>query len=402
MKTVYFDCFAGVSGDMILGALVDAGVPLEQLESELSRLGVEGYQLTARKCVKNGITGTSVTVSTEEQSAHRHLHHIEEIIGSCSLADSIKEKGLAIFRRLAEAEAKIHDTTPEKIHFHEVGALDAIVDVMGAVIGLDLLGANTIWASPVHIGTGFVVCAHGKIPLPAPATLEILHGVPTYSTGIKAELTTPTGAAVLTTLAERFGPMPSITVDRVGYGAGTRDLEIPNLLRLVVGVDHGDGYLVDQVELVEANIDDMNPEQFEYVIDRLMQTGALDVTLTPVIMKKSRPATCLSLLARPDDASRLLDVIFTETTTLGIRRQTVQRQKLPRETITVQSLGREVRVKVARLGDQVKVVAPEYEDCRRAASETEQPLKEIYRLARSAAYQELGLGDYRRSDNETV
>ncbi len=390
MKTVYFDCFAGVSGDMILGALVDSGLVLADLETELAKLGVDGYVLGAEKVVKNGICGTSVKVTTEEQSAHRHLKHIAQIIESSSLSQIVKTRGLSVFETLAKAEAKIHDTTPEKIHFHEVGALDAIVDVMGAVIGLDLLGVTSVHASPIHVGTGFVKCEHGKIPVPAPATLEILRGVPTYSTGIKSELCTPTGASILTTLAEQFGPMPPMTVASIGYGAGSRDLEIPNLLRLTVGAESGDGYLTDQVELIEANIDDMNPEHFDYVVNKLLSLGALDVTLTPLMMKKNRPANCLGLMARPDDVQKLLKVVFAETTSLGVRRQTLQRQKLPRQVRTVATPYGEVRVKIAWLDGQVRSVAPEYDDCVKLAEQSDVPLQEIYRVARLAASNEPG------------
>lgn len=391
MKSVYFDCFAGISGDMILGALVDAGLPLADLEAELAKLGVDGYTLSAEKAVKNSISGTSVKVMTEEQSAHRHMKDIVEIINASSLSQAVKTLGINVFKTLAEAEAKIHNTTPDKIHFHEVGALDAIVDVMGAVVGLELLGASSVYASPVHVGSGFVECEHGKIPVPAPATLEILRGVPTYSTGIAAELTTPTGSAILTTLADQFGPMPSMTIDSIGYGAGSRDLEIPNLLRLIVGSESVDGYIVDQVELVEANIDDMNPEHYDYVIDRLMAQGALDVTLTPLMMKKHRPATHLSVMVQPSDVQKLIKTLFAETTTLGVRRQTIQRQKLPREVRTVTTPHGEVRVKIAWLDGQVHIVAPEYDGCRKLAEDHGVPLREIYRTAQFAAYQTLGI-----------
>jgi len=391
MKSVYFDCFSGISGDMILGALVDAGLPLADLEAELDKLGVDGYTLSAEKAVKNGIGGTSVKVMTEEQSAHRHMKDIVEIIEASSLSQAVKTLGINVFKTLAEAEAKIHNTTPDKIHFHEVGALDAIVDVMGAVVGLELLGVTSVHASPVHVGSGFVECAHGKIPVPAPATLEILRGVPTYSTGIAAELTTPTGSAILTTLADQFGPMPSMTIDSIGYGAGSRDLEIPNLLRLIIGSESGDGYIVDQVELVEANIDDMNPEHYDYVIDRLLAQGALDVTLTPLMMKKHRPATRLSVMAQPSDVQKLIKTLFAETTTMGIRHQIIQRQKLPREVRTVATPHGEVRVKVAWLDGQVHIVAPEYDDCRKLAEDHGVSLKEIYRMAQLAAYQTLGI-----------
>jgi len=402
MKSVYFDCFAGVSGDMILGALVDAGVPLADIEAKLAKLGVSGFTLSAEKSVKNGITGTSVIVTTEEQKAHRHLKHIVDIIEKSDLADNVKTSSIEIFKTLAKAEAKIHDTTPEKIHFHEVGALDAIVDVVGAVVGLDLLGATRIDASPVHVGSGFVECQHGKIPVPAPATVEILRGTPVYSTGIDAELTTPTGAAILKTVTTQFGPMPPMTIERIGYGAGWRDLEIPNLLRLIVGSETEDSYEIDQVDLIEANIDDMNPEHFDYVLEKLMSQGALDVTLTPMMMKKNRPATCLSVMAGPGDVQKLMTTVFAETTTLGVRVQRVERRKLPREVRTVTTIHGEIRVKISRLDGRVCDVAPEYDDCRKLAIENDVPLKEIYQAARQAAYKSPGINQGERSDNETV
>jgi len=279
MKPAYFDCFAGVSGNMILGALIDAGVALDDLKTELAKLKLDGFDLTANKVVRNGITGTHVEVITEESHVHRHLKDIEEIINQSDLAPDLKDKSKRVFQTLAKAEAKVHNTTPDKIHFHEVGALDAIVDIVGSVIGLSLLAIDIVVVSRIHVGTGFVECQHGKIPVPAPATIEILKGTPLFSTGIEAELTTPTGAAILKTLAKGFGPMPAMTVDSTGYGAGSRDLEIPNLLRLICGRQTSSSapFETDQVTLVECNIDDMNPEILGYVMERAMENGALDV-----------------------------------------------------------------------------------------------------------------------------
>jgi uncharacterized protein (TIGR00299 family) protein len=401
MKLVYFDCFAGVSGDMILGAVVDAGVSIDALRTELGKLNLSGFSLHSEKCVKNGIAGTKVTVHTDEQKSHRHLHHIREIFDKSALTESVKTTSLNVFQALAEAEARIHDTSPEKIHFHEVGALDAIVDVVGAAAGLELLGVDQVWASPVRVGTGLVDCQHGRIPVPAPATVEILKSVPVYSTGLEAELITPTGAAILKTIAAGFGPMPSMCLEKVGYGAGSRDLPIPNHLRLLVGTSEGKCEL-DQVDLIEANIDDMTPVQFEYVIDRLMAAAALDATLTPMVMKKSRPAICLGVMARPEDTQRMLDIVFDETSTLGVRVQRVERRKLPREIRSVKTKFGEIRVKVAWLDGKVRDVAPEYDDCRRLADDQGIPLREVYREAARAAGDSLPVDTDEGKDDEAV
>jgi hypothetical protein len=389
MPICYFDCFAGISGDMTLGALVDAGLPLEDLKRELSKLNVDGFTISAAKVVKNGITGTKVTVTTEEQKAHRHLRHIREILEAGALSESVKRRSLAVFETLAEAEATIHNTTPEKIHFHEVGALDAIVDVVGAVVGLELLGIERLVVSPIGVGTGYVDCQHGRIPVPAPATLEILKGIPLRATGIEAELTTPTGAAIVRTLADEFGPGPDFTPDRIGYGAGQRDLPIPNLLRIVIGEQKSNDFEIDRVDQVEANIDDMPPERFEFVMERLMEQGALDVLLVPVIMKKSRPAVMLQALSRPADTETLLNTIFRETTTLGVRLCPVERRKLPRVMHEVMTSIGKVRIKVSRLGGEIRDLAPEYEDCKRLAREHDVPLREVFELARQAALDQL-------------
>ncbi len=387
MKLAYFDCFAGVSGNMILGALVDAGVVLGDLKTELAKLKLDGFDLTAEKVVKNGITGTHVEVITKESHTHRHLKEIEQIIGQSDLALDLKDKSKRVFQTLAKAEAKVHNTTPDKIHFHEVGALDAIVDIVGSVIGLSLLGTDLVVASRIHVGTGFVECQHGKIPVPAPATIEILKGAPLFSTGIEAELTTPTGAAILKTLAKGFGPMPAMTVDCTGYGAGSRDLEIPNLLRLICGRQTSSSapFETDQVTLVECNIDDMNPEILGYVTERVMEHGALDVWLTPINMKKNRVGAKLSVLASVADADSLVDIVFAETTTLGVRMQPMERRKLPREVRVVHTRYGDIKTKVSLTNGKVRHATPEYEDCKAAARREGVPLMEVYEEVRRAA-----------------
>ncbi|MEW5795160.1 MAG: nickel pincer cofactor biosynthesis protein LarC [Candidatus Zixiibacteriota bacterium] len=389
MKLLYFDCFSGISGDMILGALIDSGLPLDRLQHELAKLPVTGFSVSAEKAVKNGITGTKVTVHTDDQKAHRHLKQIMGIIEASSLSNSVKQTSIRVFETLAGAEAKIHDTTADKIHFHEVGALDAIVDIVGAIAAMELLGIDQVWSSAVHVGTGFVDCQHGRLPLPAPATVEILKGTPVYSTGLDAELVTPTGAAILKTMSAGFGPFPPMTLESVGYGAGSRDLPIPNLLRVLIGTS-ADDYEMDQVDLIEANIDNMPPEQFEYVVDKLMSSGALDAYLTPIIMKKSRPAITLSVIARPQDAPRLLDVVFAETTTLGVRLQKLERRKLKREVRTVVTKYGDVRVKLSWLSGRIRDITPEYDDCRRLAEEKSVPLREVFREAARVARGEWG------------
>jgi uncharacterized protein (TIGR00299 family) protein len=388
MTTIaYLDCFSGISGNMMLGALLDAGLELERLEAELGKLPLSGYELKVETVKRHGLSGTHVEVEVSEKGVERHLHHIEEIIQGSDLPESVKQQGLAIFRRLAQAEAKVHGAPVESIHFHEVGAMDAIVDVMGAAIGLWLLNVEKVYASPVHVGCGTVKCAHGVLPVPAPATLDLLHGVPIYGRDVEAELVTPTGAAILTTVAESFSSAPPMRVTRVGYGAGTRELPIANLLRISIGEmgTNADGYEEDTVTLLETNIDDMNPQWYEHVMARLFEVGALDVFLTPIQMKRGRPATQLSVLTPETRVSEALDILFAETTTIGVRMQPVQRRKLHREMVTVETPYGPVAVKVARRGRMVVNATPEYRDCQRIAAERGVPLKDVVRAAMQAA-----------------
>jgi len=392
MKIGYFQCFAGISGDMILGSLVHAGLKFEDLKAELNKINISGFQLEKKTVVKNGITGTKIDVITEEEHAHRHLKDILGIIEKSELSATVKEKCSKIFTGLAEAEAKIHNTTKEKIHFHEVGSMDAIVDVVGSVCGLELLGIEKIYASPLHVGSGFTKCAHGTIPLPAPATLELLKNVPIYSQGINKELVTPTGAAIITTLAESFGEMPNISVQAVGYGAGTRDLQIPNLLRLTIGekkTSHlstkdsirfgGRGEVqAGTAVMIEVNIDDMNPEFFDYLFSRLFKAGAQDVFLQRIQMKKNRPANILSILVHHDDLNKIVGIIFKETTTIGVRTYPVTKYMLPYEIKTISTGFGDIKVKIARLGDQITTIAPEYDECRKIAEEKGLPIKMVY------------------------
>jgi len=377
MRTAYIDCVFGVSGDMILGALVACGVPLETLECELGKLNITGFSLRGEKVSHAGIAAQRIEVLTENQHEHRHLSHIRDIIESSALSDRVKRQAVDIFTRLAEAEARVHGTLPETVHFHEVGALDAIVDVVGACIGLEYLNVDTVVSTPLYLGTGMIECRHGMMPVPVPAVVELTRNIPVVRTGIEGEMTTPTGAAIVTTLASSYGPAEAFTPVAVGYGAGSRRREhIPNVLRITVGESRTD-YDEDRCVLVETNIDDMNPELFGYVSGRLFEAGAKDVWTTPVIMKKGRPGTILSVLAEVHDADMIADTLFTETTTIGVRLTEVARKKLRREERTIETRYGPVLVKVVFVNSGERIT-PEYEDCVRIARKQGIPLQEVY------------------------
>ncbi|MFV1986796.1 MAG: nickel pincer cofactor biosynthesis protein LarC [Gemmatimonadota bacterium] len=389
-KIAYFDCIAGASGDMILGALVDAGLPADTLRNRLDDLHLDGFELRTRKVSKNGFQATKVDVVVEDDATVRHLPQIVAIIEGGDLSRAVKDAANAIFHRIVETEAGIHGTTIERAHLHELGGVDTIVDVVGALIGLEELGVEEVFASPLPVGRGFVSGAHGQIPLPAPATLGLLRDVPLVGTDIEAELVTPTGAALLSSLSAGFGPIPAMSLEAVGYGAGTRDLKIPNVLRVLLG--HGDEsagpgepVLSETLSLLETNIDDQNPEWYDHATDRLFAEGALDVWLTPAAMKKNRPGTLLSVLCRPGDAADLTRTLFLETSTLGVRESSVTRRSLPRSEATVETSFGPARVKVAHVGGGSAKVSPEYEDCRRLAARHGVPLREIYREVERAA-----------------
>jgi uncharacterized protein (TIGR00299 family) protein len=386
MKIAYFDCISGASGDMILGALLDAGLPEATLRERLALLRLEGFDLRCRPAVKNGLSATKVDVLVADHVPARHLPDIEAIVQSSDLPPAIKEKAVAIFRRLGEVEAGIHATTLDQVHLHELGGVDTIVDVVGALVGLDALGIEAVYASPLPLGRGFVRGAHGQIPLPAPATVALLKGVPVVGSDLEVELVTPTGAALLSSLAVAFGPVPAMTLAAVGYGAGGRDLPIPNVLRLLVGDQAAPGdAAVEALVVLETNIDDLNPEIYDYTMARLFKAGALDVYLSPIQMKKNRPATLLRVLCQPGDADTLTTILFAETSTLGVRRNVVARHCLARSSHNVETPYGQVRVKVARWGDRQVKAAPEYDDCRRLAESSGVPLREVYRAAERAA-----------------
>ena len=384
MTLAYFDCFSGISGDMTLGALVDAGVAIDALRSELSKLNVTGYTITSEKVSRAGIAATKVNVNidTKEQPARR-LADIRTIIGKSGLSASIKHQSLAVFEQLAIAEAHVHGTTPDKVHFHEVGAIDAIVDIVGSVIGLDLLGVTKIAGSPVNLGSGTVMTAHGMLPVPAPATIELLKAAPSYGSTIPFELTTPTGAAILSTLASSFGPVPAMRTNRAAYGAGGKDISgQPNVLRLILG-EPLESHEEDQSIIIETNIDDMNPQLYDYVIERLMEQGAHDAYLAPIIMKKGRPAILLSVLCDKGKKTIIADTIFRETTSIGLRVSEVGRLKLERETREIETRYGKVRIKISRRGEETLTVTPEYEDCRKIAEEKQIALKQVIEEAKS-------------------
>ncbi|GBD92692.1 hypothetical protein BMS3Abin05_00266 [bacterium BMS3Abin05] len=389
MRAAYFDCFAGVSGDMILGALIDAGLDPALLEAELGKLNVSGYTLKTEKAIRKGLSGIKFSVVTAKQDKKRNLNDICEIIEESDLEADIKDSGRKIFEQLAAVEAKIHNKKIESIHFHEVGALDSIIDVLGSLIGLKKLGIEAVYSSKMHVGTGFVKCQHGTIPVPAPATLELLKEIPIYSRGIEAELTTPTGAAILKTVAKGFGIMPEMRVKKIGYGAGSGDLEIPNLLRIYIGETCAEKYEENEIILIETNIDDMSPEFFDHVSVLLLGKGSLDVFMTPVFMKKNRPGILLSVLTAPDKLDEILTTLFTETTTFGVRIHRLERKILPREVISVGTKFGEINVKIGRIGKEIKTISPEYEDCREIALKRGISLKDIYHEAKEAARKHL-------------
>ena len=399
MRIAYFDCPSGAAGDMILGALVDAGVPFDALERELGRLPLGGYALARREVMKGAFRATKVEVRVQEPARgpgegtgghpERTLADVLEVIDGARFPDGVRDNARRIFTRLAEAEARVHGTTVERVHFHDVGAIDAIVDVAGACIGLHLLGVDAVHCSALPIGGGTVRGPHGRIPVPAPGTAELLRGFPVVDTGVKRELVTPTGAAILTALAVSAGKMPAMTVDRIGYGAGTLDLETPNVVRLFLG-ETAEAGAVETVAQVETTIDDMSPQLYEPLMERLFAAGALDVYLTPVLMKKSRPGVVVTALCEPGRAALLARVCFEESTTIGVRWTTYQRERLPRETVPVDTSLGPIRFKVSRLDGRAVTVTPEFDDVRRAAAASGLPVREALERAREEGRRLLG------------
>jgi uncharacterized protein (TIGR00299 family) protein len=379
MSFAYFDCFAGISGDMVLGALIDLGVPGDFIVENVRSMPLDAFQLEISTASRMEIHGQHVKVVVEDRNKQaRDYGDIKSLIQNGPLSDRVKGLSLKVFERLAGVEASIHNCSKESVHFHEVGGVDAIVDIVGAALGLEWLGIDKVFASEIPVGRGFVDCQHGTLPVPAPATLALLDGVPVYGTGVPHELVTPTGAAIITCLAEQFGPMPKMLIGKIGYGVGARDLEErPNLLRVILG-ELDSEQDKDSVMVVETNIDDMNPEIFGFVMERLFEDGALDVTWIPVFMKKSRPGTMVQVICKETDRDALVRRILSETTATGVRYYPAERTKLPRKVKEVTTSYGKVRVKeVSGLAGRVSM-APEYEDCKKIALEKNVPLKVVY------------------------
>jgi uncharacterized protein (TIGR00299 family) protein len=389
MKTLYFDCFAGASGDMILGASIAAGVEPELLKQQLSSLRVKGYAIDFETVRRSGISATYARVQTAHEHAHRHLSDILKIIYDSELSAGVKDRAARIFSRLAEAEARVHNEPVEKVHFHEVGGLDAIIDVVGAAICFELLGIQRFVSSPLHVGSGTVDMDHGRFPVPPPAVAELLKGVPFYSTDIVGELVTPTGAAIITAVCTGYGPIPKMKLEQAGYGAGTREYEkFPNALRILIGEDYSSAAsetIEDQrLWMIETNMDDISPQILGHVMERAFELGALDCYFTSVQMKKNRPGVLLSILCRSDERSTLSELLFSETTTLGVRAYQVERRALQRRIVTVETQYGPIDVKVAQLNGHIIKEMPEYEQCRQAARQNDVPLRDVEEATRTA------------------
>ncbi|HEX5875574.1 MAG TPA: nickel pincer cofactor biosynthesis protein LarC [Pyrinomonadaceae bacterium] len=384
MKTLYFDCFAGASGDMILGAMVGAGVDPNYLREQLALLRVDGFRIDFETVNRSGLSATYARVETAHEHKHRHLSDIRQIIEASDLPEYVKALSVQIFTRLAEAEARVHNEPVDHVHFHEVGALDAIVDVVGAAICFDYLDIERFVCSPLHVGRGMVQMAHGRFPIPPPAVAELLKGVPFYSTDIKGELLTPTGAAIITTVCGDYGPIPQMTTESMGYGAGTREYQdFPNVLRVMLGDTAADA-ADERLWMLETNLDDASPQIVGHVMDRVFELGALDCFFTPVQMKKNRPGVLLSVLCEPDQKEAVMKLLFMETTTLGVRSYEVARRALQREVVQVETQYGMIDVKVARLEGRRVNEMPEFEQCRAAAAKAGVPVKVVEDAARIA------------------
>lgn len=370
MKTLYFDCFAGASGNMVLGALIAAGVDANSLKSELNKLGLPDFELVVEKVDRSGISSTHVRVEIPDEKNHRHLPEIERIISESGLSPSVKERSIATFRRLAAAEASVHGIELKKVHFHEVGALDAIIDIVGSCIGFEMLGIDQFVASKIHVGSGFVDMAHGKFPVPPPAVAELLKDISFYSTDIEGELITPSGAAIIATLCDGYGSIPEMTLECTGYGAGTRTYDrFPNVLRVMIGetAEGSNRTGSETLAVLETNIDDLSPQILGHFMDRALAEGALDCWFTPIQMKKNRPATLVSVLCRAADQRKFLDLFYRETSTIGVRVRSVERHSLDRESTAVETEFGEVKVKTAYLDGEAVNSNPEFEDLKAAA-----------------------------------
>lgn len=388
MRTLYFDCFAGASGDMILGALVDLGLDADELRSQIGLLGLKDYSIEFEKTDRSGISSTRAIVRVHEEKSHRHLHNIVETISKSGVSDDVKTRSTAIFERLAAAEAKVHGIEVGKVHFHEVGAMDAIIDIVGACIGFEMLGIENFACSAIHVGSGFVEMEHGRFPVPPPAVAELLNGFPIYSSDILGELITPTGAAIISTLCNSCGRMPEMVVEQSGYGAGSRQYEkFPNALRLMVGettqarTDVENGIETETLVLLETNLDDIPAQALGFTMERAFELGALDCWFAPIQMKKNRPATMFSILCKSDDRDKLLEMMYAETTTLGIRVRDAPRHTIDREIRRVKTEFGEIDVKIGRFKGRIMNKMPEYEQVKKLALEN----RVAFRIVRDAA-----------------
>lgn len=384
MSILYYDCFAGISGDMNLGALIDLGVDANYLESELKKLNIEGFHLKISKDLRRGISGTKaeVVVENPENEKHRHLRHVEEIINQSNLSETVKQNSLKIFKLIADAEARVHQIPVERVHFHEVGALDSIADIVGAAICLDYLKVDKVLSSPIQLGGGMVRCAHGMMPVPAPATALIVENVPVRTGLVQHEATTPTGAAILVATVDEFTEAINFNIKKTAYGIGHRDVsEVPNVLRVYLLENKAaeDGVKQETATVLECNIDDMNPEHYDFVMDQLFAAGASDAWLAPVIMKKSRPATQLNVLCPVEKVARMKQIIFSQTTTIGLREYRIQKSVLPREEIIIDTRYGKVRVKQCLFDGKVVRSKPESEDIRVIAHRENISLEEVER-----------------------
>jgi len=380
MKVLYYDCFSGISGDMNLGAMIDLGIDISYIKNELDRLNLGGWELVAEKAQRHGIMGTKVAVKQLiHEHSHRHLSDIQKIIAESTLPDSVKELSMRIFIKIAEAEAKVHGIPVEKVHFHEVGAIDSIIDITGAAICFNVLKVDAVLVSEVELGSGFVNCEHGKLPVPAPATAEILKGIPVRMGGVDFEATTPTGAAILSVLGTGFGTRQPVRLEKTAYGVGHKDHpEVPNLLRVSLGETTTISESTHRALLIESNIDDMNPEFYDYISDRLFKAGVSDVYCSQIIMKKGRPGVILNVICETGLADIVKEIIFTESTTLGIRTFSFNKDTLAREFGKLDTIYGEVTVKRSFYNGKEVSVKPEYDECKRIASERAIPVKEVY------------------------
>jgi hypothetical protein len=381
MRILYYDCFAGISGDMNLGALIDLGVDADYLKTELEKLNIDGFHLEIKTDQRRGITGTKadVIIENQENEKHRHLRHVEEIVNSSSLSDAVKINALRIFDLVAVAEAKVHNISKEKVHFHEVGALDSIADIVGAAICLDYLKVDKVMASPIQLGGGTVKCAHGTMPVPAPATAEIVKGIPVKTGLVNHEATTPTGAAILVATVDEFTEQISLPITKTAYGIGNRDSEVPNVLRVYLLEDATSVTDVTNEEAIvlESNIDDMNPEHYDFILEQLFDAGASDAWLVPMIMKKSRPAVQLSVLCKQELREKLKGLIFTFSTSIGIREYRVTKNMLRREESTVETSYGAVRIKQSFYNGKLVRTKPEFDDCKKLAVQHQVGISEI-------------------------